>query len=300
MSSKSFFDIADEEAKLRHEELSKKIIYHDKKYHGQDNPEINDADYDDLRRDLESLEKKYPEFMTQESPSQTIGASPVKGFKKIKHSVPMLSLGNVFNEEDLEEFCNKLRRFMGMEADQEIEILAEPKIDGLSCSLRYEAGQLVSAATRGDGYEGEDITQNVKTIADIPQTLSKDTPNILEVRGEIYMRRDEFLALNKKQEEEAKQVFANPRNAAAGSLRQLDSNITASRKLNFFGYALGKVSVPFAQTQGEIIEALKQWGFVLPEPRKLCSGVADMMSYYQELEKLRPQVSHFVKIERKK
>ena len=179
-----------------------------------------------------------------------------------------------------------------MAADQEIEILAEPKIDGLSCSLRYEGGHLVSAATRGDGYEGEDITQNVKTIADIPQTLPKDVPDILEVRGEIYMRRDEFLALNKKQEQDAKQVFANPRNAAAGSLRQLDSKITASRKLNFFGYALGEVSTPFAQTQEEIRDALKSWGFAESSPVALCQNTKGLLVYYQELEKLRPDLPY--------
>ena len=180
-----------------------------------------------------ALENQYPEFITKDSPTQKVGATPSKGFKKIKHTVPMLSLGNVFSEEELQDFLTRVRRFLGLEEEETIEIAAEPKIDGLSCSLRYEKGKLVYAATRGDGYEGEDITANVKTIDDIPQQLPDGVPDVLEVRGEIYMRRDEFIALNKKQAEEEKQIFANPRNAAAGSLRQLDSKITAERKLKF-------------------------------------------------------------------
>ncbi|HPF77955.1 MAG TPA: NAD-dependent DNA ligase LigA [Alphaproteobacteria bacterium] len=290
--SQSLFDTDYEEARSRHEKLSKQIIRHDERYYQEDTPEISDAEYDALRQELLSIEKKYPDLVTASSPTQKVGAAPAKGFKKIKHSVPMLSLGNVFSEEELKDFIDRIHRFLGIKEGEFIDIVAEPKIDGLSCSIRYEKGVLVSAATRGDGYEGEDITANVKTIADVPHKLSGKAPDVLEVRGEVYMTRDDFLALNKAQEQEAKQVFANPRNAAAGSLRQLDPSITAQRPLHFFGYALGEVSEPIGQTQWEIRKALKAFGFVEAEPSVLCQSIKDILEYYQSVNDQRPDLNY--------
>ena len=223
--SKALFDLSAEDARARHKKLVKEIARHDDLYHGKDNPEISDAAYDKLRQELEKIEAEFPELINEQS--QKVGSAPSKGFKKIRHSVPMLSLSNIITEEDLGDFLEKLQRFLN--ASEDIALVAEPKIDGLSCSLRYEGGKLIQAATRGDGSEGEDITANVQHIADIPKILPKGVPDILEVRGEIYMRRDDFITLNKNQEKAGKQIFANPRNAAAGSVRQLDSSITAKR-----------------------------------------------------------------------
>lgn len=227
------FDMDAEDARARHKALAEKIRHHDDLYYRKDAPEISDADYDALRKELEELEAVHPELVTEDSPTQQVGAAPAAGFKKVRHAVPMLSLSNVFSDEDVSDFLARVRRFLGLEDEDTLEILAEPKIDGLSCSLRYENRQLVMAATRGDGATGEDITANVRTIADVPDRLPQEAPDILEVRGEIYMRRDDFMALNKRQEEAGKPVFANPRNAAAGSVRQLDSSITAQRPLHF-------------------------------------------------------------------
>ena len=192
--TKPLFDLSYEDAKTRHKKLVKEIVHHDELYHGQDAPEISDAEYDALRRELEKIESDYPELATKESPSAKVGSVPSKGFKKVRHSVPMLSLSNVFSDEELYDFIDRVKRFLNF--DGNVEVVAEPKIDGLSCSLRYEGGNLVRAATRGDGTEGEDITANIFHIDDAPKTLPKDAPDILEVRGEIYMRRDDFDALN--------------------------------------------------------------------------------------------------------
>lgn len=282
----ALFDFESEDARARHKELSKKIIVADKAYYQNDAPDLTDADYDKLRAELLEIEKKHPELATAQSPSQKIGAAPREGFKKVKHAVPMLSLSNVFSEEDVSDFLTRVRKFLGLSESDALEIVAEPKIDGLSCSLRYENRKFVQAATRGDGQEGEDITANIKTIDEIPQTLPADAPDILEVRGEIYMGKAAFDALNKKQEEAGKQPFANPRNAAAGSVRQLDSNITASRPIRFFGYALGEVSEGFATTHFEIREKLKAWG--IPETSfKLCASTKDIMDNYDDIQEAR-------------
>ncbi len=288
--SNSLFDLTIEDARARHKKLVKEISCHDELYHGNDAPEISDAEYDKLRRELETIEAEYPELITKDSPTAKVGTTPSRGFKKIKHSVSMLSLSNVFNEEELSDFIDKVRRFLNISGN--VEVVAEPKIDGLSCSLRYEKGRLVMAATRGDGFEGEDITANVAHIDDIPKSLPKDVPDILEVRGEIYMRRDDFMALNKRQEGAGKQIFANPRNAAAGSVRQLDSSITAQRPLHFFGYALGDVSESFAKTQWEIRTKLKSWGFVEAEPSALCCIQDDIMAYYNKVMVMRPDLPY--------
>lgn len=280
------------EAKTRHENISRQIKSHDKKYYQDDAPEISDAEYDVLRQDIIDLEKKFPELESSESPTQKIGATPSKGFKKIKHAVPMLSLSNVFDEGGLDDFLDRVRRFLKLNDTEIIEIVAEPKIDGLSCSLRYEKGILVHAATRGDGYEGENITENIKTLDDIPIEIKGDVPDILEVRGEVYMTRQDFMALNARQKESDKQIFANPRNAAAGSLRQLDISVTKSRPLKFFGYALGEVSESIAETQWGIKERLKSWGFPQAEPSKLCKTKQEIIKHYALILNQRPDLDY--------
>ncbi len=252
------------EAAAEAAQLRKEIKHHDILYHQKDAPEISDASYDALRKRLESIENAFPELATKDSPTQKVGEKPAREFAKVRHTVPMLSLSNAFSEEDVEDFVDRVRKFLRLPDDEKLEILAEPKIDGLSCSLRYENGVLVQAATRGDGEEGEDVTTNVKTIKSIPQKLPKGAPEVLEVRGEVYMTRRDFEHLNKMQELTEQKIFANPRNAAAGSLRQLDPNITASRPLRFFGYALGEVSEQIATTQEGVRQKLQSWGFWVP------------------------------------
>jgi DNA ligase (NAD+) len=286
--NQELFDFQKEDTKSRYKELVALIQHHDDLYHAQDKPEISDAQYDALRRELDAIEEKYPDIATAESPNKKVGAAPSKGFKKVSHSVPMLSLSNAFTDEDVGDFIAKIQRFLNVSED--ISVVAEPKIDGLSCSLRYQNHKLVLAATRGDGTEGEDITANVQHIADIPKEIPKDAPDILEVRGEIYMRRDDFMALNKRQEEQGKDMFANPRNAAAGSVRQLDSAITAQRPLRFFGYALGQVSRPFASTQEEIKESLENWGVVPAQPSKVCRTKDEILEYYNHVMVIRPDL----------
>ena len=278
------------EAEKRHAELSTLISYHDEKYNQEDNPEISDGEYDALRQEIIGIEKEHPHLVTKDSPTQKVGAKPAKGFSKIKHAMPMLSLGNVFTEEELDDFLGRLKKFLGV--DENIEIGAEPKIDGLSCSLRYENGTLVYAATRGDGYEGEDITENVKTISDIPQQIKGDVPAVFEVRGEVYMARHDFIELNKKQEEAGKPVFANPRNAAAGSLRQLDASITAQRPLHMFAYALGEVSDSIAQTQWGIRDKLINYGFSEANPAALCRDASDIIKYYNKINDMRADLKY--------
>lgn len=293
--SGTLLDLEALDAKVRHAELCQRITKADEQYYNDDAPELTDAQYDKLRQELEALEKQYPDLITKDSPTQRVGAAPAtsKGFAKVKHAVPMLSLSNVFSEEDAADFIDRVRRFLGLAEGDSVEILAEPKIDGLSCSLRYERGELVQAATRGDGAEGEDITLNVKTITDIPHTLPQDqnVPDILEVRGEIYMGRAEFTALNNDLEAQGKKLFANPRNAAAGSVRQLDSRITKSRKLGFFGYALGEVSENFAQTQEGIRSALEGWG-IPATPYALCASLEDIMQNYEHILNQRPDLNY--------
>lgn len=287
------FDFSFEDAKERHKFLSDEIRRHDALYYAGDNQtEITDADYDKLRNELLHLEKKYPELSSEHSPSQQVGVKPAAGFKTIRHAVPMLSLANAFSEEDVSDFVGRIRKFLNLADSEELAIVAEPKIDGLSCSLRYEEGKLVSAATRGDGMEGEDITENVRTIRDVPQILKGDVPTVLEVRGEIYMRKDEFQELNQRQEQKGEKVFANPRNAAAGSVRQLDARVTAERPLRFFGYALGEVNAPIAETQDGIRQKLKSCGFAQAEPIAVCRSVAELMDFYRDVELERAELAY--------
>ena len=265
------------------EKLTKEIEAHDIAYHQKDTPEVSDAEYDALKKELITLEEEFPELASKDSPTQKVGAKPSREFKKIKHAVPMLSLSNCFSDEDVEDFFTRVRKFLQLSKDQELTVLAEPKIDGLSCSIRYEKGKLVQASTRGDGETGEDITENVKTIIDVPHQLPNGVPDILEVRGEVYIDRADFIKLNKIQEKNNDKVFANPRNAAAGSIRQLNTNITAKRPLKFFGYALGEFSSSFANTQEEIREKLKDWGFKTPLPSKTCHNAKDIIIFYSEI-----------------
>ena len=274
----------------RHQELARQVAYHDQKYHGDDAPEISDAEYDVLRRELEALEAENPGLKTEHSPTEKVGAAPARGFRKVRHNVPMLSLSNVFSEEDYFDFCARVKRFLRLSDEEPLALVAEPKIDGLSCTLRYEGRELVLAATRGDGQEGEDITANVRTIMDVPKDLPPEAPEKLEVRGEIYMRRSDFIALNKAQETRGKQIFANPRNAAAGSVRQLDPSVTAARPLRFFGYAVADSS-PF-KTQAEIRQKLQVWGFALPEPSYAGDDPDGPLACYREVETLRPDLEY--------
>ncbi len=268
------------------------IARHDIAYHQNDTPLISDAAYDELRLELEALAQKYPELPHRFGVAEAVGALPAKGFRTIRHALPMLSLGNAFAEEDISDFVGRIRKFLNLPDEESVEIVAEPKIDGLSCSITYHHGELVQAATRGDGYEGEDITANARTITDVPQKLVGDIPDVLEVRGEIYMRRDAFQLLNKTQLENGDKVFANPRNAAAGSVRQLDMAITATRPLRFFGYALGACSDKFADTQDGIRKRLGQLGFAQAMPQAVCANVFDIMSYFRQVEEIRAELPY--------
>ena len=246
-------ELGETEAKAELEHLAEIIAHHDRLYYQKDAPEISDAEYDALRRRNAAIEKRFPQLVRADSPSRRIGAAPAAGFAKVTHAKPMLSLGNAFEEEDVRAFFASVRNFFRRPEDLKrvdpatIEVAAEPKIDGLSCSLRYERGKLVLAATRGDGVTGEDVTANIKTLKTVPQQMKgRIWPDRIEIRGEVYMERPGFFALNAEREKAGEPIFANPRNAAAGSLRQLDPGITATRPLKFFAYAWGEASGPIA------------------------------------------------------
>ena len=274
------------EAMMDHQALAAEIAAHDLRYHQQDAPVISDADYDRLRQRLAALEVLHPNLVAPVSTA--VGAKPSEKFSQVRHRVPMLSLNNVFSDQDVSDFLERIRRFLGADAQTDIALVAEPKIDGLSCSLRYEQGRLVVAATRGDGEEGEDVTANVRTIADIPHQLKGLVPDVLEVRGEIYMRKDDFFSLNQRQEEAGKQPFANPRNAAAGSLRQLDSAITASRPLRFFAYAWGEiVGERPADTQWGMVQAFARFGLPTNSLTQICKDEDSLRAHYHMIEEKR-------------
>lgn len=273
--------------------LASEIASHDRRYYQDDAPSVTDAEYDALRRRNGEIETRFPELIRDDSPSQRIGAKPAERFEKVPHARPMLSLDNAFTDEDARDFVAKVRRFLGMAEDQEIALVAEPKIDGLSCSLRYEKGELVLAATRGDGAEGENVTANVRTIGDIPQKLhAKKPPDIFEVRGEVYMSHANFAALNRRQEKAEDKIFANPRNAAAGSLRQLDPKITARRPLRFFAYHWGETSALPGDTHWDVLQALKTWGFPVNGLTRRCRTVEDAMAFYNEVQHARADLGY--------
>jgi DNA ligase (NAD+) len=265
--------------------LAAEIAHHDELYYRKDEPEISDAAYDALRARNEQIEARFPHLIRDDSPSLRVGAAPVEAFGKVVHRVPMLSLGNVFDEEGLRDFLDRIGRFLGLESMQGLAFTAEPKIDGLSITLRYEKGKLVQAATRGDGYEGENVTANVRTISDVPKAIkTRGFPDPFEVRGEIYMSRAALQKLNDDQARQGDRLFANPRNAAAGSLRQLDPSVTATRPLRFFTYGWGEVAELPANTQWDVYQVLRDWGFPLNPLIRLTHSVEEMLATYRDIE----------------
>jgi DNA ligase (NAD+) len=279
------------QARAEHARLGAEIAGHDQRYHGEDAPVISDADYDALRRRYTALEEAFPALASGASENRRVGAAPSEKFAKVRHAVPMLSLGNIFDDAEVAEFCDRVRRFLGMSETADLAVTAEPKIDGLSCSLRYEHGRLVQAATRGDGFEGEDVTRNARTIGDIPQQLH-GAPDIFEARGEVYMTHKDFAALNARQQAAGKPTFVNPRNTAAGSLRQLDPKITAERPLHFFAYAWGEMSAAPAKTQHGMIEAFKRFGLPVNPLTTLCHSTAEMLAHFRCIEAQRATLGY--------
>ena len=277
-------DLTEAEAGSELERLAGEIAHHDERYHGKDAPEISDAEYDALRRRNEAIEQRFPALVREDSPSRRVGARVASGFRTVRHSVPMLSLGNAFADEDVVDFLDRIRRFLGLKDEDAIAIVAEPKIDGLAVSIRYENGRYVRAATRGDGSEGEDITANVATIAGLPNTLKgSNVPEVIEVRGEVYLARDDFFALNETREAAGEPRFANPRNAAAGSLRQLDVTVTAARPLKIFLYAWGEASALPAETHSGVLRAYESWGLPVNPQIALCHGAEEMLARYRAI-----------------
>ena len=272
--------------------LAAELAHHSEAYHAHDAPEISDAEYDALFRQAQALEAQYPHLVRPDSPTTKVGAAPQGAFGKVRHSRPMLSLDNAFSVEDVADFAGRIRRFLGLAADHQLTFVAEPKIDGLSCSLRYEDGRLTIAATRGDGTTGENVTANAAYIPSIPQQVTAPYPAILEVRGEVYMERHEFIALNQRRAASGEVLLANPRNAAAGSLRQIDPKVTATRPVGFFAYALGEVSEPLGATQTDLRTRLQQMGFTLNSPVTLCRSEADLLAYYEDIQSRRPHLSY--------
>ena len=280
--------LTEAQAKAELKRLAAAIGEHDKRYYQEDAPTVSDADYDALRRRNEEIEARFPDLVRANSPSRRVGAQPASKFAKVRHAVPMLSLGNAFNDDEVREFVERVRRFLRLPEDEKVAFTAEPKIDGLSCTLRYEGGRLARAATRGDGTEGEDVTPNVRTLSDIPHELrGKGVPAVCEVRGEVYMTKSAFLALNERQKAAGRQVFANPRNSAAGSLRQLDPSITASRPLGFFAYSWGEISEMPAPTQSGMVKWFAARGFTTNPLMQVCDSVEAMLAFHHEIESRR-------------
>ena len=283
----SLFDLSEAQAANRLMRLAKDIAKHNRLYHTLDTPEISDADYDALVRENNALEAQFPHLIRADSPNRTVGAAPAPHLSKVPHARPMLSLDNAFADADVDDFVGRVRRFLNVPDDEIVALTAEPKIDGLSCSLRYEQGRLVLAATRGDGMVGEDVTANVRTIADIPQTISGDIPQIFEVRGEIYMAKADFAALNARMTADRGKVFANPRNAAAGSLRQKDPAITAERPLRFLAHGWGEASALPGDSQFSVIKAIERWGLPVDPRFVRLTQTADVLAHYRAIEALR-------------
>jgi DNA ligase (NAD+) len=286
-------DLSEAQARVELERLSREIAHHDGLYYAHDAPEISDADYDALRQRNEAIEARFPALVRPDSPGERVGAAPLEQFTKVPHAVPMLSLGNAFSDEDVREFVERVQRFFKQGEANEARFVAEPKIDGLSISLRYEQGELVLGATRGDSATGENVTANIRTIGDIPKRLKgENLPDVFEVRGEIFMTHEEFARLNAAQEAAGKQTYVNPRNTAAGSLRQLDSSITASRKLQFYAYAWGEVSALPADTQMGVMEAMGAWGFPVNPLTRICVSVEEMLAAHSEIEAARSSLGY--------
>src|SRR6185312_6270906 len=280
------------QAKVEHMRLALELEGHDRRYYQEDAPSVSDAEYDALRQRFNAIETRFPELVTSDSPSQKVGAAPSGRFKKVRHAVAMLSLDNAFAEQDVIDFAARIARFLKL-PDDKIDFSAEPKIDGLSMSLRYEGGELVTAATRGDGAEGEDVTANIRTLEDVPQKLKgRNVPDICEVRGEVYMTKKAFLALNERQKAADDTIFANPRNSAAGSLRQKDPTITASRPLGFFAYAWGEMSAMPEDTQTGMIHWFERCGFKTNPLTKLCHSVDQLIAFHRKIEEQRAELDY--------
>lgn len=284
-------ELTEAQAANRLMRLAKEIARHDRLYHDEDAPEISDAQYDALVRENRALEARFPQLVRADSPSTRLGAAPTSALAKVTHARPMLSIDNAFSDEEVAEFVARVRRFLALPADEQIAITAEPKIDGLSCSLRYERGELVLAATRGDGTVGEDVTPNARTISDIPQRV-KGAPDVLEVRGEVYMSKADFDSLNERQEAAGGKIFANPRNAAAGSLRQKDPAITAARPLRFMAHGWGELSEPLASMQLLAMRRIESFGFPVSDLLKRCHSVEEMLAHYREIERVRADLPY--------
>lgn len=294
MTAEDNIDVAElsrEAAAAELAELTTRLVAANTAYHTLDRPEISDAEYDALKRRLAEIETRFPDLQSPDSPTLKVGAAVAEGFAKVIHAQRMMSLENGFSEEDLSDFVARVRSYLGLADDHPVSFTAEPKIDGLSLSLRYEHGRLVQAATRGDGAVGENVTENARTIADIPGELS-GAPEVLEVRGEVYMAKADFEALNARQLARGEKPFANPRNAAAGSLRQLDAKITAARPLRFFAYAWGELSAPLAQTQFDAIAHLKSLGFQTNPLTTLCQTPAELLAHYRQIEQQRATLGY--------
>src|SRR6478672_11089623 len=286
-------DLTVAQAKAELKRLASELTAHDKRYYQQDAPTVTDAEYDALRRRNAAIEARFPELVRPDSPSRRVGAAPTGKFKKVRHAVPMLSLDNAFAEQDVVDFVARIRRFLKLAEDEKIAFSAEPKIDGLSMSLRYEGGELVTAATRGDGAEGEDVTANIRTLKDVPQKLKgRKVPKVCEVRGEIYMTKGAFLELNERQKASGGQIFANPRNSAAGSLRQKDPAITASRPLGFFAYAWGEMSDMPADTQTGMIKWFETCGFKTNPLTRLCRSTDELIAFHRKIEETRAKLDY--------
>ncbi len=286
-------DLTEAQAKAELKRLAYEIALNDKRYYQQDAPKLTDAAYDALRHRNEAIENHFPKFIRHDSPTKRVGAAPTGKFKKVRHVVPMLSLGNALADEDVVDFVARIRKFLKLSDDERITFNAEPKIDGLSMSLRYEDGALVTAATRGDGSEGEDVTANIRTIKEVPQQLKgRHLPKICEVRGEVYMTKPDFLKLNERQREAGEPIFANPRNSAAGSLRQKDPGVTASRPLGFFAYAWGEMSDMPAQTQSGMIKWFEHCGFKTNPLTKVCHTTEELLAFHRDIEQRRSHLDY--------
>jgi DNA ligase (NAD+) len=295
MSAVDIDSLTPEEAKAELARLAKEIAHHDRLYHEKDAPEISDAEYDALVRRNRAIEARFPELIRADSPSQKVGAPPAAAFKKVKHLRPMLSLENAFDDEDVRSFFSGIRNFIKELRDDPaipIEVTAEPKIDGLSISLLYKDGEFVRGATRGDGAEGEDVTENLRTIRLLPKRLKGKAPSVMEVRGEVYMEKAEFLTMNEERAAREEPIFANPRNAAAGSLRQLDPKITASRPLRLFCYALGEVSGEVAETHWEFLDRLRHWSFPVNPESRLCGHIEEALAFHHRIGESRARLPY--------
>src|ERR1017187_1974815 len=286
-------DLTEAQAKAELARLAAEIAAHDKRYYQQDKPTVTDAAYDALRERNAAIERRFPALLRADSPSRRVGAAPTGKFKKVRHAVPMLSLDNAFADQDVVDFVARIRRFLKLSDDEKIAFSAEPKIDGLSMSLRYEGGALITAATRGDGSEGEDVTANIRTLKDVPLELKgRRVPKICEVRGEVYMTKADFLKLNERQKAADEQIFANPRNSAAGSLRQKDPSVTASRPLGFFAYAWGQMSEMPADSQSGMIKWFAGCGFKTNPLTKIRHSVEDLIAFHREIEQTRAKLDY--------